>query len=90
MLASNDLVCTQCNSNKGAEVSLQVDRGGGLARFRVECERCGNFSRYIDDPVLRDALKRFFRRLEKYFPSPEAAHNAYARASEHGPIANPR
>lgn len=61
MLTQQDMTCTQCNERAHTTLSLQVDRGGGLARFRVDCEKCGTFSHYLEHNELNRAVQRWLR-----------------------------
>jgi hypothetical protein len=53
-------VCVECGS-RDMEVTMQVDRGGGLVRFRVDCNAHGGFSHMLPQSRLTRAVRRYLK-----------------------------
>lgn len=59
MLSVQEMRCRDCGEYDRATLELQVDRGGRLVRFRVNCDRCGGFSHYLPYSEINRAVKRY-------------------------------
>jgi hypothetical protein len=57
-----DLFCRECGKSGWTRLSMQVDRGErGLVRFRVDCDRCGAFSHFLEHSEIQEAVRRYLQ-----------------------------
>lgn len=62
MLTEQEMSCIECGASQETTLEMQVDRGGGLIRFRVNCEKCGGFSHYLEYNEINRAVKRWLKK----------------------------
>lgn len=56
-----EMRCVDCGSDE-TRLELQVDRGGKLVRFRVDCDRHGGFSHYLPYSEINRAVARYLNK----------------------------
>lgn len=59
-LVPGHTTCKECGSID-TSLEMQVDRGGGLVRFRVDCNRCGGTPHYLPYTEINRAVKRWLK-----------------------------
>lgn len=59
-----DMTCKDCDS-VDTRLSMTVDRGGKLVRFKVDCDSCGGFSHYLQHTEINKAVKDYLMTLKE-------------------------
>lgn len=61
-MTPKDLACLNCGDADAIDVVMTADRGGRYVRFRVDCNKCGTFSHFLNEPVFSAAVKEFLHK----------------------------
>lgn len=62
-----EMTCVDCGQSDQTTLSIQLDKGGRLVRFRVDCVACGGFSHYLTHDERNRAFRRFLEPLTEVF-----------------------
>lgn len=82
MLSVQEMRCIKCGEYYSTTLKLQVDRGEGLVRFQVDCDRCGVFSHYLEYNEINRAVKRYLDSIKARSSTAEqGTHNLLVAGS---------